>query len=72
MNQALIVLDRIRPYEDITKDLEKTMAYAEKASQLATLSEFTKGIAHEVRNPLGMMLSSAEIIAKTLRRLEDI
>ncbi len=48
----LIVLDRIRPYEQIKAELETSRQFIEKASQMQAQSQLTMGLSHEIRNPL--------------------
>ncbi len=59
-NQLTIILDRIRPYEKIQKDLESTMAYAEQLNRQATMGKLTSQIAHEIRNPALMVEKAVE------------
>ena len=61
-----IVLERIRPFEKIKTDYKKSLEVAEKMSQQATFATLTRGIAHEIRNPMGMMLSSVELMVDYL------
>lgn len=77
-DEVLIVLQRIKPLEKAKADLvvaeertktaeeiaDKAQEVAETIAQQAAYATLTRGIAHEIRNPLGMMLNRAEIVAK--------
>ncbi len=41
-----------------------------KAKHLSSLGEMTAGISHEIRNPLGIIRSSAELLHKKMRQLD--
>ncbi len=41
-----------------------------RAKQLSSLGEMTAGISHEIRNPLGIIKSSAELLKKRMSRLD--
>ncbi|PIE70252.1 MAG: two-component sensor histidine kinase [Deltaproteobacteria bacterium] len=41
-----------------------------KARHLSALGEMTAGISHEIRNPLGIIRSSAELLQKKMKRLD--
>lgn len=74
-SQFSIVLDRIRPYEQIKSELvlehekvDKAQKEIEKVSKLATLGTLAAGLAHEIKNPMTVLRSRAE---RGLNRLED-
>ena len=80
MDQALMVLDRIRPYENIQKEFEanqnklyKAEMQIEKTQRLASLGTVAAGVAHEIRNPLGILqLSIAELNPQNISNPEFI
>jgi len=64
VKQAEVILER-RQQEQ--RALEAQLHHAER---LATLGEMTAGVAHEVRNPLGIISSTAELLRERLNRYE--
>lgn len=61
-SQICSTLERIRPFEQIKGAYEKSLLATERISQQATYATLTKGIAHEIRNPLGMCISGLELM----------
>lgn len=64
--QFALALDRVRPYEKIRHDYEQSLEVAESVSYQASYSTVIRGIAHEIRNPMGMILSGMELILDNL------
>ncbi len=64
VKQAEVILER-RQQEQLA--LEGQLHHAER---LAALGEMTAGVAHEVRNPLGIISSTAELLKERLNRYE--
>ncbi len=52
------------------KDLAQARQVAEKSSQLAAYATLTRGIAHEIRNPVAMARSGAEIFSDPTSDME--
>ncbi|MCP4049301.1 MAG: hypothetical protein GY730_01155 [bacterium] len=50
--QMVIVLNRLRPFEKLQVDYEKSLKIAKQASMYKAFSEFTKKVHHEIKNPL--------------------
>ena len=63
MIQCMAILDRIRPYEQIKKELDRSQ-------RLASLGTITAGVAHEIRNPLGIIHSKTQRLLDKPRDLE--
>ncbi|HUS04948.1 MAG TPA: ATP-binding protein [Bryobacteraceae bacterium] len=49
------------------RSLEEAEAAVRRSDRLAALGQLTAGLAHELRNPLGTMRASAEMLEKNLR-----
>jgi signal transduction histidine kinase len=64
VKQAEVILER---RQERQRALEAQLHHAER---LATLGEMTAGVAHEVRNPLGIISSTAELLRERLNRYE--
>jgi two-component system, NtrC family, sensor histidine kinase HydH len=64
VKQAEVILERRQGEQ---RALESQLYQAER---LAALGEMTAGVAHEVRNPLGIISSTAELLRERLNRYE--
>lgn len=53
-----------RAFVDMLADIERSQAQLARASALAAVGEMSAVIAHEVRTPLGIVLSSAQVLAR--------
>jgi two-component system, NtrC family, sensor histidine kinase HydH len=64
VKQAGIILDRRQ------KEQRRLEGQLHQSERLAALGEMTAGVAHEVRNPLGIISSTAELLREQLARYE--
>jgi two-component system, NtrC family, sensor histidine kinase HydH len=64
VKQAGFILER---RQEVQRNLEAQLHQSER---LAALGEMTAGVAHEIRNPLGIISSTAELLQARLARYE--
>jgi len=53
-----------------TRELKKTYAELAQKEKLAAVGQMTAGIAHEIKNPLGIILGSAQVVSNAKRPME--
>ena len=54
--------------EEKVAEAEQAKAYAQKVAQQASFGTLTKGIAHELRNPLGMIMGLSEGLHRKIKK----
>ena len=54
--------------EETNRQLQRAEADARRSERLAALGQLSAGLAHEIRNPLGVIKGSAEMLAQEIAR----
>lgn len=58
--------------EETNRQLQRAEAEARRSERLAALGQMSAGLAHEIRNPLGVIKGSAEMLAQKLQDTQPL
>lgn len=64
--------DLYETLEDTNRELQRVEAEARRSERLAALGQLSAGLAHEIRNPLGVIKGSAEMLVRKLERAQPL
>jgi two-component system sensor histidine kinase HydH len=57
---------------ETNRQLAQVQEEARRSERLAALGQLTAGLAHEIRNPLGVIKGSAEMLSKKMRQADPV
>ncbi len=58
--------------EETNRQLQRAEAEARRSERLAALGQLSAGLAHEIRNPLGVIKGSAEMLAQKMQNAQPL
>jgi signal transduction histidine kinase len=70
--QTRLYQDLAEQLAETNRQLKRAQAEARRSERLAALGQLSAGLAHEIRNPLGVIKGSAEMLAQKLEGHNDL
>ena len=64
--------EKTRRLTEAYRDLSEAQAEVRRSERLAALGQLSAGLAHEIRNPLGVISASAELLAKNVSAENEV
>jgi signal transduction histidine kinase len=69
---AEVLREQYARYRKLAEELARTEAAFRRADRLAALGQLSAGLAHELRNPLGTIKASAEMLSRNLPKDNEL
>ncbi|MBI1739415.1 MAG: DUF4118 domain-containing protein [Acidobacteriales bacterium] len=70
--QTRLYQDLAEQLAETNRQLKQAQAEARRSERLAALGQLSAGLAHEIRNPLGVIKGSAEMLAQKLQESDTL
>src|SRR5580698_5357193 len=71
-HQTQLYRDLAERLDETNRRLEQAQAEARRSERLAALGQLSAGLAHEIRNPLGVIKGSAEMLTQKLQASDEL